>query len=134
MADELIVWLRVQLDTDEQTARRAGANDPTWAYDRETFTVSTRGGWSIAARKDDGSPINDVDGEHIAEHDPARVLRQVAAFRAILDEHPPLSNGACDRCDEGAFSYERKIWPCPTVRALASVYSRRPGYQPEWAP
>jgi hypothetical protein len=56
------------------------------------------------------------DGGHIVRHDPARVLRDVVAHRAILDRHGPgVSHpDECGRCNDP--------WPCDDVRALASIY------------
>lgn len=66
-------------------------------------------------------------------------MRQVKAYRAILDMHADSDfpydpedgpgqyswTARCDRC--------YKTWPCPTLRALASIYSDREGYREEWA-
>jgi len=84
-----------------------------------------------------------AEGEHIAHHDPARVLRQAAAYRRILDEHRPSKEAV--EWDDGA---KPVAWvdvcgccqavignvplPCPTIRALASIYSDREGYDPSW--
>lgn len=84
---DLLERLKGALDETERIARRAAAFEPDWTYDRETFTV-TSVTYSIAARKADGTPINDVDGEHIALNDPASVLRQVAAHRKLMAWHP----------------------------------------------
>jgi hypothetical protein len=127
--DELITWLRAQLDDDERVARRAGWNHPEWTYDREMFTVASDA-WVIAARKDrSGSPINDVDGEHIARWDPARVLAEVDAKRRILDmwadaqsaEFPDYWGGYATALDD-------------VVRQLALPCADRPGFRAEWRP
>jgi len=69
--------------------------------------------------------------QHAARYNPARVLREVAAKRAILAEHQEAASGGyCELCYYG---YGGGSWPCPTVRALASVYSDHPDYDPEWA-
>lgn len=82
-----------------------------------------------------------VDALHIANHDPAHTLRTVAASRAILAEHdhvfgldPSYPGGpsfGCRRCHE----WDGTIWAdgwCNTVRALASIYEDRPGFDPSW--
>ena len=51
-----------------------------------------------------------------SEIDPEHLLRAVVAHRKILDEHPPTR------------SYTFAPWPCAAIRALAEVYSDRPGY------
>lgn len=82
--DAALAWLHERLNEDEEIAGRAGAHQPDWTYDRETFTVSS-GSYAIAASKDrSGTPINDVDGAHIASNDPAAVLRRVESDRRLL--------------------------------------------------
>lgn len=141
--DELIAWSREQLDADEWAARRAAAHEPTWTYDRETFTVFA-GRWSIAARKADGSPINDVDGEHIAQQGPAQTLATVAAHREVLDVLSTwISEERAIRDDYSAWTLgERHGTAAPgrtvpadngrgleyAARALAGRFSARPGY------
>ena len=70
---------------------------------------------------------------HVAEFDPARVLREVEAKRRILDDY------------ERAFE-DRKLHPGDlalagarlalhgVVKLLALPYSDRPGYREEWRP
>lgn len=116
---ELTERLRKALDEAEQFARYSGGT----------------GGWAVGecVDSDDGKttewqivegnyPVARVRGNmranHIAHHDPASVLRMVAAHRKILDLHPddgqdqPLCNGC-----GGEFR-----WPCPTLTALAEAY------------
>jgi hypothetical protein len=73
-----------------------------------------------------------ADAAHIAAHDPARVLREVEAKRSLVNAHErrPMSKGDTADCAHcwGA------VWPCPTLRLLASVYDDRPGYQETWRP
>lgn len=64
--------------------------------------------------------------EHIAHFDPARVLRQVEAFRKVLEEHRPDRRwprdcGVCRQYDELG-NWDSVQWPCPTIRALAGIY------------
>jgi hypothetical protein len=69
---------------------------------------------------------------------PARVLREVAAKRAILAEHKPYETGGthlsgpvfCSTCGEE----DAVEVPCGTLRHLAAVYSDHPDYRPEWKP
>jgi hypothetical protein len=73
---------------------------------------------------------------HIARYDPARVLAEVAAKRAILDEHspppPPKEEGkgwlGCFTC----IGYVGEREPCTTVRLLAQPYAGRPDWREEW--
>lgn len=62
-------------------------------------------------------------------HDPARVLREVAAKRAIMAEHLRVG-GSCRMCIE----WPPEPWPCRTVRLLAATWSDHPDYRAGWAP
>ena len=71
-----------------------------------------------------------------------RVLREVAAKRAILAEHAPgypttypkpSGQPTCGVCHAGGFEWEPEKWPCATVRALGAVWSDHPDWR-EWKP
>jgi hypothetical protein len=128
--DDLIAWLKAQLDEDERLARTA---------DDEVVD------WVGSDTDEHGEP---AAGQHIRRHLPTRVLADVAAKRAVLDEHAVLDNGTgkldsryCRRC----FAIEGynadvldsgeglPVW-CLTVRLLAQAYADRPGYREEWRP
>lgn len=99
-AVDVVAFIRARLDEDEQVAlaacgwRRYGESGE-WTYDRDRFAVSDEQGRSIAAQKVweivGGVPrldsLFDVDGTHIARHDPARVLREVEAMRRIVETY-----------------------------------------------
>jgi hypothetical protein len=60
----------------------------------------------------------------------------VAAHRAILNMHRDDGLGWCTAC--GALTLDDHDrapveTPCDTLRALASAYAGRPGYNPGWA-
>lgn len=157
MSEELINWLRAQLDEDERKAL-AATSGPWW--DSPVMAApghhTIRGGpadWRgfdgslggdtrpiarIAPAPDyEGSFVtdHDADAEHIARHDPSRVLREVEAKRKILDGHSPHKRGACPVCWRVTpKSSRREDYPCPTLRLLAAPYSDRPGYQEAWRP
>jgi len=78
---DLIAKIGAALDEDERVATEA-----------LLLAVDNRGEWTYAERRVTGGPgllivghIQAHRGRHIARHDPARVLRQVAAMRKILD-------------------------------------------------
>ena len=66
-------------------------------------------------------------------YDPARVLAECAAKRAIVEVHEPFQSETrgecCWICGPGGAP-----WPCETLRALAKVYADHPDYLPEWTP
>ena len=75
--------------------------------------------------------------EHVCDCEyPARVLREVAAKRAILDLH-----GRSHECS--TYDRDREVdhctWclhaeECSTLRSLAAIYGNHPDYRQEWAP
>mgnify|MGYP003546549875 CR=1 FL=1 len=118
---DLVAWLRQQLDTDERAAR--AVRPPGHVFDMGGNRLDER----FAHRRvryfgEDGAQRIDSDSEateHFARYGPARVLSQVQAHRAILDEHEALANGACNTCSEGMYSGEHQTFPCKTIKALA---------------
>lgn len=89
-----------------------------------------------------------VDDPLIALFTPARVLREVAAKRAMLARHRIMRAGesywfgqaeaatACHGCgtDRNEEATTPDINDCPELRDLAAVWSDHPDYRPEWSP
>jgi hypothetical protein len=82
---------------------------------------------------------------HAALHDPASVLADIAAKRAILAEHEqvPVSwpydatdpKAGCKTCHVDTLcGLVNAEGLCQTVRLLAMPHNAHPGYKPEWAP
>jgi hypothetical protein len=120
MTQTLVQFLHAQLDEDERIAREAppgpwyigGAVDPTKPCQVNTFPdlrlVADGLNWLVA--------------EHIAAHNPARVLREIDAKRRIVDRYEWLR----EHGDTGGTA-----WVLPL---LALPYADRPGYREEWRP
>jgi hypothetical protein len=71
--------------------------------------------------------------QHIARHDPARVLREVTAKRAIVARYGEPLAGLGNLGDQLQLSQEKTgLWFA--VRELAAVWSDHPDYRAEWAP
>jgi len=120
----VVTWLRAQLDEDERVARFTDGQ--SWIAD----------GDEVRIRDDDGDLVVGCirrwsHAEHIARHDPARVLAEVDAKRRILDHHPlsewRVDPPACATCNDMEH-------PCHTLKLLALPYADRPGYREEWRP
>ena len=148
MTNELLDFLRAQLDEDERVAQEASGD--AWVTGASAGYEYSRPG-DVYAIAHDGTPARIAQGtrcgpdisaeqssEHIARHDPARVLAEVEAKQRILDEHHPTVYGDGSRPDCYCCSDKRgddvERYPCLTVRLLALPYADRPGYQEAWRP
>lgn len=140
--DDIITFLNARLDEDEAIARGAApgpyprdADPPLGVWLVQYGTEITGSGMTIY---DEGGH-DDAQATHIARHDPARVLREVAAKRAILAEHKmhrttDYHNSTiwyCAGCNW--INEEDDTLRCDTTLHLASVYSDHPDYRQEWA-
>lgn len=65
---------------------------------------------------------NEGDAQHIARHDPARVLEQTPILRAVVE----LIEGMVSVSQQS--EAERSV-----LYPLAAVWSDHPDYRPEWA-
>lgn len=139
--DDLAQWLGEQLDAD--TARATAAAEeggPEWSYDGNSV---------VTRRERDLVAIGSQDymeaerGEFIAEHDPARVLRDVEAKRQLLADYTTTVR-LCDEAaarikaagdhpdpkdlDEWSRAHREAAILAGPVRLLALPFSHRPGF------
>jgi hypothetical protein len=147
--DELVRWLGQQLDEDERIARAASWTDDANAWHAEPSPYGARDNgqrWYVEDAMDDGV-VSHVDprasddegvARHIAEHDPARVLREIDAKRRLLAryvEHERLDRETFDAEGQHARSLvSLRAAYLDAVRELATVYTDRPGYRDDWRP
>lgn len=138
-------FLLARIAEDEAVALEAG----------ETKWHDYRRGWVRAVDIDDEwelaetSDREDGAGGRV-EASVRRVLAECAAKRRIVEEHAERTwirvlgddssregLGTCAACavwDEGDYDGPPAVeWPCPTLRALASVYADHPEFRAEWA-
>ncbi|MFE2712234.1 DUF6221 family protein [Streptomyces mirabilis] len=80
--DRMVVWLREAMDAADRIARRHRHPCGEWEYDHMAGEIRDHcnAGTVAFVGKDDPA------GEHMALHDPAAVLRRIAADRKILDD------------------------------------------------
>lgn len=143
-------FVTARLAEDEAAARAATAGpwryNPSKHYHRPNspeFEESVFAGppgadaVSIALTGETDDRQSMADAAHIARHDPARVLREVTAKRAIVEQHTPdliLHSSEtpqfCPVCFYSDANVERH--PCPTLRHLAAVWSDHPDFDPAW--
>ncbi|MFE6716823.1 DUF6221 family protein [Streptomyces albidoflavus] len=140
MTADLIAFLQARLEHDEAVAREATPgpwrNAPTA---RHHDTVSGRPeeavfGYDSFRVATTGEPAGRralVNAEHIARHDPARVLAEVEAKRRIVRAHAKWCEGRCEaKYPEGGFDAAH-YW---SIKSLAATYADHPDYREEWRP
>lgn len=143
----MAAFLTATLDAVEATARAAtpGPWKVDEVYDGWPAVVSERerhgyvaGAQYCDAYDQGASEMEPADVAHIALHDPRSALAQVEADRAILALHAPWDTSFTGRLGHVALilcsTCENKDYPCDTVRARASAYRHRPGWDPAWCP
>jgi hypothetical protein len=138
----LAAFYAARLDEAEAAAKACQSPSPWKAATHEAFSVIVKDGAGDALIYDEGTPSLE-EAAHIARHDPARVLRDVAAGRAILAEYDEAAQSPYDLPEgvsEGRDDDERERDAYlidvldGVVRHLAAVHSDHPDYDPGWAP
>ena len=131
----LVGFIEARLDEDERRARAATPGP----WERATGGTETDFNGSgvyvfmdriVADLRAAKMPNHVADAEHIARHDPARVLRDVEAKRKLLAFLVVLA-GETDLGD--AWWRLEQSHPAP-LRLLAAPYSDHPDYRSEWSP
>lgn len=108
--DDLLKWLREQIDEDERVAQAAP-------------TVLDYGEWPFWVDVDDHQD-HEATGRYRDHFKPSRALREVEANRRTIDE----SARTLEFEDYGYTLAEF------VLKALALPYVNRPGYREEWRP
>jgi hypothetical protein len=137
MTDDLATWLLACIAEDEHIAKDAaggydGAAARWQVSDGNVHLVGEYANAAVAV-----GPFNasvGVAAAHIARHDPARVLAECEAKRALVEmatEEPPAD--ILDDLTLGA-QESHADWSRFVLRQLAGVYADRPGYREEWKP
>ncbi|AOR35873.1 hypothetical protein BFF78_36735 [Streptomyces fodineus] len=128
-------FLRARFQEEERVARDAiaGAPGAVWgvmADDIEQVLTSQDGRVTHTPMVQFGAedPVKLLT--HVARHDPARVLRELQAKRALLEEHRRWAGGRCRTCRRGW----RPRSPCTTLRLLALPFAGHAEYDRSWRP
>lgn len=163
---DIVEFIQARLSEDWHLARQAAwyGENAAWIYLAWHDTASgPECGLVISDRhvgvglfKDD--PLRPAEAEHIARHDPARVLREVEAERALLDdllaEPHRLADDwyTCRAYDPQRLHEDREDGTLPPLlpgatctcgrdaaldrrlRLLATTWSDHPDYREEWRP
>ncbi|SCL43181.1 hypothetical protein GA0074692_6751 [Micromonospora pallida] len=124
--DDLVTWIRQQLDDDERLAR--AAYQPNWRWYTEDKVVVTK--QDDAGECEQWIPVGTrSDGAHMARHDPARVLAEVDAKRRLLTQFELRGNSVRGIVQPSTGG----VWD-DLLRMLALPYADRSGYRSEWRP
>lgn len=156
MSDEIVAFIKAQMAIDEQLARDAGATRSgkiaSWWVDcgcpGRLADEHADACWDRRVEGDnivlyDEGGHDEDQARHIARHDPARVLGEVEAKRAILAEHehvPAVQQSDAHRYEFGCRTCHNDpdcgetlgLGWCETVRHMAAPFGDSPGYNPAW--
>lgn len=130
--DELTAFLKARLDEDEAAAYGLCGNGAHMAK----WLISGDGAIFIGTDPPPEVPIARAHDERVAQwiahHDPARVLREVAAKRAIvaawLESEAALDRGYSDVNRGGQLALRT------ACRHLAAAWEDHPDYREDWRP
>lgn len=156
--DDLVQFLRDRLNEDDAAARAVEDGsapwDGQWVTDGQN-ALRTRNGHVLAYghRTTDGRdlpmPLKPGLAEHIARHDPARILREVEAKRQIVDTYAltvQLRDEAAARIkaagdtpdandlDTWDRAQREAVILRDPVALLALPYADHPDYRDDWRP
>jgi len=130
--DDLVQWFGEQLDTDAARATAAAEEDgPDWRYDGHAV-ITRREGDLVAVGSQDF--LESERGDHIAAHDPARVLRDIEADRKLLALFVEVGAREVDLDDAVEYAHGWVNAIGMAVHLRASAFSDRPGYREAWRP
>ncbi|WP_331719505.1 DUF6221 family protein (plasmid) [Streptomyces sp. NBC_01259] len=128
MTDELVQFLRDRFAIEEQVAKDASPGP--WHINPEADEVLAVDGIVVA----EGFALSGhqlrATTEHIARHDPARVLADIDGRRRILNDYE-YYDAMADPSDAEAGRAEGLTY---AVQCLALPYATHPDYRPEWRP
>ncbi|GAA4663185.1 DUF6221 family protein [Streptomyces youssoufiensis] len=146
--DDLVRWFGTQLNEDERIANAASWTEDATAWHAASSPFDTRGAsqrWYVEDSLDEGvvthvdPKASDDEGvaRHIAEHDPARSLREVEAKRQVLRDLAQAEI-TLSTADPGTAPHDLMTGAVNTlrrtVRLLALAHADRPGYREGWRP
>lgn len=126
---DLASWLLALIADDEAAARLALS--ARWSVIDGTV-VFRQGTTDTVIVKDAAAQIRDL--EHIARHDPARVLADCAAKRKVVDVAHRMILDASDEGNDMLMKERVLTFRSAQIilTALAQPYADRPGFDPAW--
>lgn len=129
MTNELVAFLKARLDEEADLARRcAGAGVPT------TWTAH---GVAVDFGQGGLTGFHTVIAQHVALHDPVRVLREVEAKQRVLNRHtlsPAEGDPERPWDDRDDCRFDGDLWPCDDLLDLAHPYGEHPDFPERYKP
>ncbi|GAA1455510.1 DUF6221 family protein [Nocardiopsis tropica] len=132
----IVEFINARLDEEERVAKDAASSlvsladqegaAETWEADTDSVVTMTGVSGMTRLFVDAESDVT----THIARHDPARVLREIAAKRAIVQEY----TDAVDLWERESEAPDSVGALEAVIRLLAAVHADHPDYRQEWAP
>jgi hypothetical protein len=107
VTDDIAAFIRARLDEDETTAHNHGQASGSWSPRGDEVCDDLNAGTVAFV------PVS-VDRQHIARHDPARVLRQADALRDVLTELEQLA--------ERAPHPDTRMWAAGAIGRMALIW------------
>lgn len=127
---DIVEFLNARLNEDEAVARAVDDQSSPWTghwIADENDAARTRNGHVLFYGRD-GRPLKPGLVAHVVRHDPARVLREVAAKRTIIEQW-------ADQYDDNPNTQLPDTLAARHIlHTFASVYADHPDYDPSWAP
>lgn len=121
-------FLKRRLAEDEKTARAAQRGDGRWEFrdrsdDLEAYPWTV---WAPGSRLSAGTGFAPAEARHMAGHDPARALREVAAARLRIE----LAEQLIAETDHPFWRYAGE----QLLKLEAAPYADHPSFDPSWLP
>ena len=129
MNEDIVSFLQARFDEDADLARRCDGDEGCGRWTANSGTVDFC--------QSDLTGFHPTIAEHVARHDPERVLREVTAKQRTLDRHslsPTVNDPELPWDSRNDCQYDGEAWPCPDLLDLALPYADHPDHRPDWQP
>lgn len=128
----IVEFIAARIAEDEQAARDSFGEE--WGCDRLSGGPVLLAPERLIVAEDGGlaEPHDIATGQHIARHDPVRVLRQSEVFRKMVDEYQAILSHP-DLQTDVLVHTTAHLMLRSVIRPLAEIWSDHADYQREWA-
>jgi hypothetical protein len=124
---------RLKADQDAAEAARDLMDEPWKIFPEGPEEENYSGGYRISSGVTIAGHVEEAKAAHIARHDPARVLREVTAKRAIIEMAAYRLTAAEELEAKGVESTGELRAPAEyLLSTLAAIYSNHAEFREEW--